>query len=184
MIVNVGRVVPADQNVRKQETQKVAARIGKLVENEAAARKFGKNGEQARARRRLQHEILGRHRRGRRRNMTKADRGRELLEGLALLRPAGVRREQRRDFREHGKARCGTPLAHGGAKLAQEQNLRRLASLVGGFPGPGALGIRTTEPGDHCGAKRRGIDSAAAFEVGEQEVGRRNERGGGSGPHD
>ena len=167
MIVNVGRIMPADRNVRKQMAQELGARVGKLVQNQAAAGELGKNGEQACARRWLQHKIPGHHRRGRRRNMAKADRRRELLEGLAFLRPARVRREESRDLREHRKARSRTALAHGRPKFAQEQHLRRLAGLVGGFPIPGALGVRSAERRDHRDAKCFCIDGAAAFKIGE-----------------
>ena len=53
------------------------------------------------------------------------------------------------------------------------------AGVVGGLPVPDALGVRTAEGCDHCSAKRRRIDRTAAFEIGEQQAGGRDQRNAG-----
>ena len=74
-----------------------------------------------------------------------------------------------------GRAGAG---AHGGTELAQEQDLRRLAGVVGGLPIPGALGVRTAEGRRHGSAKRLRVDGAAALEIGEQQLRGNQERCG------
>ena len=60
----------------------------------------------------------------------------------------GSRRRDLGQHRQHGGGRRG-PRAHGRAELAQEQDRRRLAGVVGGLPVPGALGVGAAEGGLH-----------------------------------
>ena len=69
--------------------------------------------------------------------------------------------------RQHGGRRRG-PRAHGRTELAQEQDRRRLAGVVGGLPVPGAVGVGAAEGGLHRRAERRRIDALAAFEMGKK----------------
>ena len=102
------------------------------------------------------------------------DRRRELLERLALLGAARVRRQQRRE--PWPAWRAGTPrrrarAAHGGPEFAQEQDLRRLAGVVGGLPVPGAFGVGTAE-GCFIAARSAWASMARpAFEIGQQQAG-------------
>ena len=57
MIVDVGRVVPRDHNIGKQQCEQIGARARQLVQSEARACKFGKDRQQAGARRRFQNQI-------------------------------------------------------------------------------------------------------------------------------
>jgi hypothetical protein len=80
--------------------------------------------------------------------------------------------------REERSRRSGA-FAHGGCKLAQEQDLRRFAGVIGGLPGPRAFGVRTAKRSDHGRAKRVRIDRAAAFEIGQEQFGGGKERNAG-----
>ena len=104
-----------------------------------------------------------------------------MLQRLALLGAAGVRRQQRRDLGQHGEqgGRGIGPRPHRRTELAQEQHLRGFARLVGGLPVPDAIGVGTAEARQHGGAQHLGIDGAAAFEIGQQQPCGGNEGGGG-----
>src|SRR5260370_38777414 len=100
------------------------------------------------------------------------------MERLALLGAARVGRDEGSELRQHredARWRCGA-LTHRGAELAQEQDLRGFAGLVGGFPVPCAFGIRSAEGGDHGGAAHPRIDRPAAFKMGEEQDGTANGR--------
>ena len=147
------------------------AGLGQFVQDERAAGQLGEDGEQAGAGRRLQHEIGGRDRGGGGGGEAERDRRRELLKRLALFGAARVGGEKARDLRQHrqhGGRRSGAR-AHGGTELAQEQDGRRLAGVVGGLPVPGAVGIGAAEGGLHGGAQDRRVDALAAFEMGKNE---------------
>ena len=151
VIVDLRGVVAGDGDAGEQMAQQPGARFGQFIENERPAREFGENGEQPRASRRFQHEIGGCDRRGGAGRQAESDRRRELLKRLALLGAAGVGGKKAGDLgqhRQHGDGRS-YPREHGGAELAQEQDGRRLASIVGGLPVPGAIGVGTAEGGDH-----------------------------------
>ncbi len=81
----------------------MGARVGELVQDQAAARELGVDGKQARAGRRLEHEVGGHDRRRDTRDEAEPDGRRELLERLALLGPARVRQNQRRHLGQHGE---------------------------------------------------------------------------------
>ena len=49
------------------------------------------------------------------------------------------------------------------SELAQEQDLRDLAGLIGGLPVPAPLGVRTAEGGFHRGPQRGSIDGNTAL---------------------
>ena len=186
VIMDVRGVKAGDGDTGEQMAQQPGARLGQLIENERPAREFGEDGEQAGAGRRFQHEIGARDRGGGAGREAEGDRRRELLKRLAFLGAARVGGQKGRDLgqhRQYGGGR-GCPREHGGAELAQEQDGRRLASIVGGLPVPGAIGVGTAEGGDHGCAEHRCVDTLAAFEMGQdhpcgmnQRVGRnRNER--------
>src|SRR3546814_16878136 len=65
--------------------------------------------------------------------------------------------------------------------FTQEQNLRRLAGVIGGLPVPGAVRIGAVKRSLHRGAQRTGVDGAAAFEVGQDEGGGGEDRSAGHG---
>ncbi len=103
MVVDVGGVVPGDAVARKQTVEQIGASVGDLVQDQAAAGELGMDGEEPGAGRGLQHEIGGHDRGGRAGDEAKSDRGGELLESLALLGPARVRRNEGRELRQHGE---------------------------------------------------------------------------------
>jgi hypothetical protein len=80
--------------------------------------------------------------------------------------------ERREIFQHHEKCRgrCCT-LAHRRPELAQEQNLRRLAGVVGGLPIPRACRVRAVKGCADRIAQRLRFDGAAAFETGDQQSG-------------
>ncbi len=181
VIVDVRGVKAGDGDAGEQMAQQPSARLGQFIQHERPAREFGENGEQPGASRRFQHEIGGCDRRGGAGRQAESDRRRELLKRLALLGAAGVGGKKARDLgqhRQHGSGR-GCPCKHGGAELAQEQDRRRLAGVVGGLPVPGAIGVGTAEGGDHGCPKRRCIDTLAAFEMGKDDPRGMSQRVGG-----
>ena len=171
MIVDLRGVEAGDGDAGEQMAEQPGARLGQLVENERPAGELGEDGEQAGAGRRLQHEIGGRDRGGGAGREAERDRRRELLKRLALLGAARVGGKKARDLGQHrqhgGGRRC--PRAHGGAELAQEQDRRRLAGVIGGLPVPGAIGVGAAEGGVH----RRRAASAASTRWPRSRWGRR-----------
>src|SRR5690606_14759846 len=105
--------------------------------------------KQAGAGRRLQHDVARRDAGGG--DGGEAERGRrgKLLERLALLGAARMRRQEAGDFGEGGKpCRRRRGLAEKRLSVfAQEQDGRRLASVIGGLPVPGAGRIGYAEGG-------------------------------------
>ena len=180
MIVDMGRVVLRDGNVRKEPTEHGCAAVGEFVQDEAASRQFREDGEKARAGRRLQHEIGVRDRGGRGGGEAERDRRRELLQRLALFGAARMGGKQCRDLRQHGekRGRRARAPAHAAPELAQEQNRRRLASVIGGLPVPGAIGVGAAKGGGHSFAQGRGVDGLAARERIEEGMRRSHERRG------
>jgi len=69
------------------------------------------------------------------------------------------------------------PRLHRRPESAQEQDGRRLAGLVGGFPVPGAGGVGSAEGRFHRRAENAGIDALPAFEMGKKPPGRANDGG-------
>ena len=57
MIVDVGRVVPRDRDIGKQQREQIGAGIRQFVQDEVRACEFGKDREQAGSRRRFQNQI-------------------------------------------------------------------------------------------------------------------------------
>ena len=103
VVVDVGCVVLGDADPGKQAVEQMRARFGEFVEDQEAACELGVDGEQARPGRGLQHEVGRRDRGADAGRETETDRGRELLERLALLGPARVGRKQIRHLGQHGK---------------------------------------------------------------------------------
>src|SRR3546814_15767584 len=56
------------------------------------------------------------------------------------------------------------------AELAQEQDRRRVASVIGSFPIPGAGCIGGAEGGVHGAAQRGGVDPRATCEMRQEET--------------
>ncbi len=179
VVVDLRGVEARDGGGREQDGEKVGPRGGQLVQRERAARKIGEGGEQAGAGRRLEHEVTGGDRRGAGRDEPERDRRRELLERLALLRAAGVGRQQRRDLAQHGELRSDRARQQGGAEPAQEQQLRDLARLVGVLPAPSALRVGAAAGVLHGSAQRARVDRSAAREVRQEALGSREQRRGG-----
>src|SRR6185437_9589193 len=125
---------------RKEEGQEIGARGGELVEREASAGELGEDGEEARSGRGFEHEIAGRERGSPRGDEPKADRRRELLQRLALLGAAGLRWHEPGDLRQHCELRGRRVPPDRRAELAQDEELRRLAGLIGILPAPAAFG--------------------------------------------
>ena len=175
MVVDVGGVVARDGNVWEQLAEQTGAGGGEFVKDQMTARQFGKDRKKTGPGRGLQHQVGGRDRGGGARHQAERERGGELLQRLALFGAAGVRRQQRRDLGQHGEqgGRGIGPRPHRRTELAQEQHLRGLACLVGGLPVPDAVGVGTAKARQHGGAQRLGIDSAAAFEIGQEATVRR-----------
>lgn len=162
-----GARAEADGNGRKERGEQIGAGLGQLVENEIAAADLREDREQARAGRGLQHPVGGRERCGGQGRQTERDRRRELLKGLRLLGPARVGRQQPGDLGQRGEPcsrRCGFAEKRLSV-LAQKQDGRRFAGVVGRFPVPGAAGVGGAEGLFHGGAQNRGIDHAALFEM-------------------
>ena len=103
MVVDVGCVVPGDGNTSEQTVEQPRARLGELVQGEAATRELGMDGEEPGPGRGFEHEVGGCDRRRSARGEAELDRGGELLERLALLRAAGVGRKQHRQLGKHGE---------------------------------------------------------------------------------
>ena len=103
--MDISCVVAGDSGGGEQAVEQTRPRVGELVEDQATACKLGMDGEKAGSRRRLEHEVGGRDRRGRARDETKPDRRGELLECLALLGAARMGGNERRQLGEHGEQR-------------------------------------------------------------------------------
>jgi len=85
-----------------------------------------------------------------------------------------MRRNERREFFQHREEYAARycALAHRWPELAQEQNLRHLAGVVGGLPVPRAFRVRAADCDAHRIAQRLRIDCASAFKIGEEQPGR------------
>ena len=111
------------------------------------------------------------------RDQAERDRRRELLEGLALRRTPRMRRQKVGDFRQRERPAAGEPdlRKKRTSVFAEEQDGRRLAGVIGRLPVPGAGGVRRAEGGFHRRARGRGVNTLAAFEMRQQQAGRRED---------
>ncbi len=167
VIVDLRRVEPSDGNRGKQRSQQVGAGRGEFVEDQRAAGGRGQDGEQPGSGRWFQHAVGRRDRRRRQRSEAQWQRRRELLERLAFLGSARVRRQQSDDARQHGKP-CSRRVGLAEQRLsvfAQKQDRRDFARLIGGLPIPGACGVGGIERAFHRAAQERSVDPLAAFEM-------------------
>jgi hypothetical protein len=167
MIVDVCGVEARHRGAGKEERKKSSAGFGELVENERRARQLGQDGEQARAGRRLQHYV-GRGDRGRgTRRKPKYDRCAELLKRFALFRAARVGWKKARELGQHRQHRSRRSRAHthGRTELANEQDCRCLAGVVGCLPIPSAISVGGAKGAFHRSAQHRRIDALAALEM-------------------
>ena len=141
------------------------ASFGEFVERERGSRDFGMDGKKSGARRRLEHDLSGAHLRGEAQEKAEAKRGRELLELVAFLRAARVRRQQGGEAFQHGKIAGGTGslLQHALAIFAQEQNGGRFRGFVGVLPQPGAVLIASLKRGGHRFAQEPRVERAPSF---------------------
>ena len=80
--------------------------------------------------------------------------------------------KKRRDLAQHRqRARRRRGLgADGWAELAEEQDGRRLAGVVGGLPVPGTGRIGAAEGALHGGAQRDRVDALAALEMRQKKT--------------
>ena len=104
-IVDLRGVEAVDACGWKQEPEKLRPGLGEFVEAERRAPEFREDREQACSRRRLEDEIIRGQRGGGAGGKAQRDRGRELLQRLALGRAAGVGGQQRRNSLENRKLR-------------------------------------------------------------------------------
>jgi tryptophanyl-tRNA synthetase len=108
------------------------------------------------------------------------DGRRELLELLAFFRAARMRRRERREPAQHVEQRRvrARPCPHRCKVAAQEQQLGRLARLVGVLPQPGAFAVGSPERFGHGVAQRARIERCAPFERAKECVGGRKQTRG------
>ena len=156
-------VVPCDRAIAVEAGEQPGAGIGDLVQRETGAGEFGEDRQQARSGRGFEDEIVRSDRRGFGGGEAQRDRRRELLEAVAFLRAAGLRRQPLAEPVQHLEHRGGGAGAgsHGTAEFAQEQHLRRLGGFVGILPGPGAGRIRGAERRLHRRAQGPAVEGAA-----------------------
>ena len=180
MIVDLRRVEARDGKAGKQPGEKPGAGIGEFVEGERAAGELGEDRKKARAGRGLQNKVGRRDRGGGRGAEAERDRRRKLLQGLALFGAPRMGREQPGHLGQHRQQGGGRsrPRLHRRPEFAQEQDGRRLAGLVGGFPVPGAGGIGSAEGRFHRRAEHAGIDALPALEMGKKPPGSAGDGGG------
>jgi hypothetical protein len=172
VVVDLARVETGDGDIGEEMGEEPGARLGQLVQDQRGAGKLGEDGEQAGAGRGFQHVVRWRYRGCGGRHQRQGERRRELLVRLALLGAPCVAREQGchlRQHREQGGWRAGA-CRHGTRELAQEQDGRRLAGVVGALPGPGALRVAAATGPLHRGAEHRGIDALPAFDIGKEQL--------------
>ena len=174
MVVDLGRVMPRDRNVRKEPAEQGGAGLGQLVQDETASGELCEDGEKTGASRGLQHEIRRRNRGRGGGGKAERDRRRKLLKRLALFGTARVRGQQCRNLGQHSEQCRGRTraTAHAGSEPAQEQDRRGLACVISGLPVPRAFGIGAAEGVEHGGAKRWRVDGPAVREVIEERRGR------------
>ena len=98
MVVDLSRVVACRRDSGKQLPEQSRAGLRQLVQGQSAARELGEDGEQARAGRRLEHEIGRADRSSAGGDKPERDRRRELLQRLALFGTSRVCRKKRRDL--------------------------------------------------------------------------------------
>ena len=176
VVMDMGGVVLADGSVGEDPAQEGGAMIGKLVEDQARAGELGMDGEQAGAGGRFQHRVGCRQRRGAGGDMRDRQRRRQLLQGLALGRALGVRRQQRGNPLQHGQPRARAGLAQGRGEGAQEEELRDFAGIIGVLPQPMPFGIAAAESGNHGLAQHGGRDRGSGLEGGQEGAGGGDER--------
>ncbi len=170
VIVDVRRVVAGDGNAGKKALEQVGARVREFVQNEARAHMLREDGEQTGAGRGFKDEVARGDRGRDARGEAERERRRELLKLRLPFRAPRLRWDERRDLGDHREQRAGRSGAgaHRLTEPAQEEDLRRLARLVGVLPHPRAPGVGGAEGELHRGPQRLGLNLAAAFEVREQ----------------
>ena len=172
MVVDVSGVMPGDRDTGKELVQQPGASLGQFVQDEPAACELREDREQPGPCRGLEHDI-GRSDCGRRGgNEGKLDRRGELLQCLALLGSTCMGGQKSSDLAQHlqhARRRRGLG-ADGWAELAEEQDGRGLAGVVGRLPVPGTGRIGAAEGALHGGAQRDRVDALAALEMRQKKT--------------
>ena len=178
MIVDLCGVEGIDGTPRKEEAQKVGARVGQLVQRETAARDLGEDCQQPGPGRRLEDEVTGRDLRCRHCSQSHGQRRRELLEALHFFRATGMRRQKPRHLGEDGQECCrraGTGNKRA-PEFSQEEDQRHLARLIGELPVPGTISIGAAEGTLHLEAQTQRVNLEALGEIGLQRLGNGEDR--------
>ncbi len=131
--------------------EKIDARVGELVQREAAARDLREDRQKAGPGRGLEDEVTGRDLGCCHCSQSHGQRRRELLEALHFLRAPGMRRQEARHLGKDRQQRRGRadPGEQRTAELPQEEDERHLARLVGKLPVPGTIGIGAAKSALH-----------------------------------
>jgi hypothetical protein len=170
--MDVRGVVPGGRDSWEELVQQPGANIGQLIQYEPAACELREDREQPGPRRGLKRDI-GRSDRGRRGGSKgKLDRRGELLQCLALLGSACMRGQKSSHLDQHLQcARRGRGLgADSWTELAEEQDGRGLAGVVGCLPVPGTGRIGAAEGALHGIAQCDRVDTLAALEMRQEKT--------------
>ena len=174
-------VAPVDGNARKEPFEQAGPRRGEFVEVEPLAsrlaqRTVGHDGEDAGARRGLQHPVAGADHGGLNGCIGERQGRGELLQADLFLGAPGMRRFERGqafEHREHGGGtlRAGTGFApHGGSVTPDEQHHRGFGGVVGVLPEPRAIGIGAPERAGHGLARHSGAERTAVPRRGRERA--------------
>ena len=174
-------VASVDGNARKEPFEQAGPRRGEFVEVEPLAggfaqRTVGHDGEDAGARRGLQHPVAGADHGGLERRIGQGQGRGKLLQAdlfLGAARMGGFKRRQAFEHREHrgGALRAGTGFApHGGPVTLDEQHHRGFGGVVGVLPEPRAIGIGAPERAGHGLAQHSGAEQTAVLQRGQERA--------------
>jgi hypothetical protein len=178
VIVDLRGIEIGDRAPGEKVAQKVGARVGQLVQREAAARDLGEDRQKPGPGRRLEDEVTGRDMCGSQRRHPHGQRRRELLEPIHLLRAPGMSRQKPRHLAEDRQhpGRRARPGQKRAAKLPQEEDQRHLARLIGKLPVPGAIGIGAAKGALHLEPQTQRVDLESLGEIGLQRLGNGEDR--------
>ena len=179
VIVDLGGVEPGDGIGRKDGGQQIGAGLGQFVQDQRTSRNLGEDRKQAGAGRRLQHNVARSDASGGDGGESERRRRGKLLERLALLGAARMRRQETGDFGDGGKPRRRRRgLAEKRlSEFAQEQDGCDFTGVISRLPVPGAGGVGASTSGFHGGAQDCCVNTLAAFQMGKKESGRGKDRG-------
>lgn len=165
-IVDLRRIVARHGLRWEQPIQQVGA-IGREFIQRQRRRAGYIDREQPGAGRWLHHDVAVDDAGRQGRDVSQADRRRELLKPLALLGALRLRRQEGRNAIEHRERgrRAGRSPSHRCSIAAQEEHLGNLAGLIGVAPQPGARRIGAVECSRHNAAEALGRDRLSAREM-------------------